>query len=231
MLGTALRVIVFIAALILSLASGSSVQADTIGPLTPTSVSSNAFGSSDPWVSPGSAIGSDDVRATSTTTAANNTTHFLIFTFSPGIPPGSTLNGLEVFLEAQSGGSAGSPSAFVPATINALVFNFLPSVFFMPIPPGPADTVVTYGGATDTWGGLTAADINSADFRVGCFMGDGSDTSTDTYSLDAVTMTVHFTPVVSVPASSPLSIIVTLLLLAIAGGLIVLRLRRSSMIT
>lgn len=217
--------------IILCALGSTSVVADSIGPLTPTGVigapTSGGTGN-DPFVSPGFAIGSDNVRATATTASAANNTEALVFSFLPGIPAGATIDGVELFVEGQSGGSALIPAVVVAMSVDGgSSYIFFPNSGALSLPPGPADLIRTFGSTTDDWLGITASELNSALFRSCVAAFDIASGSTDTYSVDDVSMTVHFTPA-GAPTSSPQAVLLTVFSLAIVGTLGLCRIKRNS---
>lgn len=173
--------------------------ADTTGPLTPTGVTTgpSPFGPGTAWVSPGLSIGSDDSRAT----CPGVLSAALIFSFSPGIPAGATLDGIEVFVE---GFGSGAPNQIAGSQISldsGATFTF-PAGFKSASLTTGTDTIVTLGGPADTWGGITTANVNSAVFRVGVVLADLIGMGPGGYACDDVRMTVTYTPAIPVELST-----------------------------
>lgn len=150
------------------------------------------------WVNPGNAFASDNVYATNVGEAEEQ--GYSGFNFS--VPAGSTIQGIEVLVEAKSsdasgcqlevelvwdGGTSGTTDIVQPLT--------------------GSDSILPFGGATNTWGRTWAStEFSNANFVVMTEFDDVGPGNTcangTTVSVDHVQARVHFTPPVT-PAPNP----------------------------
>lgn len=145
------------------------------------------------WTNPGNITASDDVYAT-ISTVSSTTTHYLKGTnFGFTIPVGSTIVGIQCFLERKyaGGGATVTDSRISIVKSNGSVGTTNKSV-------GAAwttsDVVASYGSISDLWGETWAAsDINSSSF--GFVMSASTNPSVSvTCSVDNYQITITYTP-------------------------------------
>ncbi len=187
-------------------------EADSTGALTPTGVSQVSPAGSATWTLSANAIATPGAYATSGPT---NVTSQLAFSVDPsGIPAGSTIDGLEATVEGYRAG--GTIPVFLArmSTDSGATLSFAPSPSMVAAAAGPPNAVATFGSPTDTWTGVTLADLNAPGFVLSVmgldFLGAA------TFSVDAVQLTVYYTPPAPPPGPLPLASRWTLVLTAIA---------------
>ena len=183
-----------------------------------------------------SSVGSDDVRATNTCLTSNtffgaNTGDALAFVFNfSSIPAGATIDGLTLTVEG-SASSANPSNDFVPLLIDSTGSNE-PIPFIggnvSGIPVGPADSFIVLGGATDTWGGVTLADLLNPNFSVALGVISGSG---EVFSVDDVSLTVDYTAPASTPVMSWAGMILTIGLMIIVAFVSSVAVRRRRQLT
>lgn len=126
-------------------------------PVLPTSNSSPYVGAT--WTNPGNAQADDNVNSTGTASGSWQWSGW-----SPAVPAGAVLLGIEVTIETTPVTSQG----FLTALINHPQLGVLNAANggYQLVPAGT--TVMTFGGPTDLWGttGWTVADLNAGAFSV-----------------------------------------------------------------
>ena len=145
-----------------------------------------ASSSASGWTNSGNVYVSDNKRAQyDLFISGSNTTYLTATDFGFSIPAGATINGVKVSVECFS-----YPSGMTTADINLVgVSTTRKTGPFLPWET--TDTVYTYGGSTDLWGGtLTPDDINSSDFG---FEIRGASNSPVIGYIDYVEIEVYFT--------------------------------------
>ena len=177
---------------------GALARATTLGPISPTSISATpVFGGSGAMSSASSATGSDDARSTGTSSGPNGfispgyITDGLVCTFDLGsIPSASTIDGVTVSVEGQSGAGSDIAATMVIATIGVEIGGEVASPLnkFQLIPAGPTDTTLVFGGATDNWAGVTRAHFDTYFIAIA-----GWDSASDSYAIDDITLTIDYT--------------------------------------
>lgn len=147
--------------------------------------------SGDGWSSPENILVDDGSWASYLLLSAGTTTTLIAANFPFVIPPGSTIDGIEVGVEARYTDLGGD------ATLTMLQLQGLAGLVGddrgtgQAVTEQPASSVVGSGGAADDWSaGLTWEDINSPDFGVQMqFDSDGG----AIIEVDYVVITVYFT--------------------------------------
>lgn len=120
------------------------------------------------------------------------TRYFYAHGFGFTVPLSATLNGVTVQIERSAdipGIAADSVLRMVPMNWAVVGNNYaLPQTFSL------ADSVVTYGGATDLWGyPLTVNEVNSPDFGFAYIVKNNSGIISPTICIDHMQVTVDYT--------------------------------------
>lgn len=165
------------------------------GPNSPGTISSDSSVGTVSWSNPSNAGASDDSDATATS-GSTATTHYLWSVgFGFSIPGGSTIDGILVEIEKQSGSS---PFGNIKdSTVRLIIGGSLSgdNKANTGISWPTTDTYTSYGGASDLWGLTpTVSDVNGSDFGIAIsgqitISGPASITG----SVDHVRITVHYT--------------------------------------
>jgi hypothetical protein len=138
------------------------------------------------------AFAQDTNSGTNTTLACANTgkDRHLYYNYNVSIPAGSTIDGIELRLDAWADATAGAPSMCVE-----LSWNGGATWTAVKTTPNLTATQATYtlGSATDTWGRTWATtDFTNANFRVR--ITDVNSNNNRDHRLDWVTLRVAYTP-------------------------------------
>jgi hypothetical protein len=122
-------------------------------------------------------------------------TEILYMSFPISIPATATLDGIVLRVEGYGGAAATGPVWDGYASINSgtSFTNGAGSLIPITAQTFPSDAIDSVGGSTNTWGGLTTTDVNSAGFRIGVLAGDAVGGILDTYFIDHVTCEVFYT--------------------------------------
>ena len=204
----------------------------------PTTVSTFSI-VGDAWSSPTSIIGSDEARASVTTSLPANPSDLLLlrdFDFS-GIPAGSVIDGLILSIEGQESGAAVDP-AFAAGASTDSPFELLSITDYLAtgdeafLTGGATDVVYTIGSPTDAWDGgtnainLVLSDLLNPDFTVFISALDRVQLGTSTYQIDDVQLTIHFSA--APPLGNPRAPILTSIALLLASAYAFSATRRKS---
>ncbi|VVB98829.1 von Willebrand factor type A domain protein [uncultured archaeon] len=143
------------------------------------------------WSSPSNAQFSDNLNATATL-GSGVSSHYLKATgFGFSVPSNAVISGIEVRIEKSASGSnvrdysvhllkGGSPSGNDDADTST---NW-----------GTSDSVITYGGSSDTWGtSWVPSDINNGNFGVAISARQSSGSSARAARVDYMNITVYYT--------------------------------------
>ncbi|GEM_PF-5502147 len=167
---------------------GQVLAATTANP--PGTTANDTSGGTIAWSSPANTVSSNNIYAT-VTAGANQTTNYLYLSnFGFAVPTGSTINGIEVRVESKASNSNGYS---IPAILRKGA-SFTGNIDNT---GGNTTTDQTFlkGSTTSLWGSTwTPADINSTSFGVGLYVTFGGSAVSTTFSVDYVTITVHYTP-------------------------------------
>lgn len=159
------------------------------GPLSPASGAGD--GSDVAWSNVSNALSSNDSYATATLLITDSQTEYLAFSqFGFSIPAGSTINGIQVDIEAkQASGAEFGQIGGVAVTKDGVVSS---ATSFDGTVLGTSDAYESFGGATELWGETyTVAQVNASSFGV-LFAGLNNGVAA-VLSLDHVRMTVYYT--------------------------------------
>lgn len=178
--------------LCLALLLPSLALATTVGPNAPAALFNDA-GSGTLWVNPSNASSTNASFATYTTSTAGSMNSSLASNqYGFSIPGTATLNGISfAVLEKESVAGnyndtgptfCGNVSSICTARGNGSASTITTTL-----------STVTYGGPTDTWGGITVADVNDAASTLYLYADKVGGTSA-VLSVDSITMTVYYTP-------------------------------------
>lgn len=168
----------------------------TQGPLFPANAGSAPFGAV-AWSNPSRVTASDDLR-TSASLGTNSTSEYLIArNFGFGIPDGVVINGIQVDIECLT------TSSTLVETVRLCLTNAYTTQIdrFLgankaanDAMPTPAEGTLTFGGAADTWSAdLAASVVNNPYFAVAVRVKENNGLGS-TPEVDAITMTVTYTP-------------------------------------
>jgi len=158
------------------------------GPNSPGTMADDATVGTVAWSNPDNAKISDNVYTTTVLTASDSS-HYLVATnFGFAIPTGATINGL--LAEVEDKVDANGPFSFWGYAIKGGVVQ-TPRFALGTITT--TETYNSYGSSTDLWGETwTAEDINALDFGI-VFQRGKSLTTTNTFSVDHIRITVYYT--------------------------------------
>ncbi len=209
----------------LLLAAGGIASADTEGALSPGTVSTGGFVltgvESTPWVNPENADASEDARATASLGPNVSSVSLNATNFAFNIPTDATIDGIEVFVEGLELGGESDEPAFIGKPIKGGVLAAGSQQSTIQLQG--EDVVYTLGGATDLWGDIwTPADINATSFGYALVAIDGpSFEGGGLYEVDHISITIHFTPAATMPASDARGWALMGLVLALTGAIVV----------
>lgn len=168
-------------------------RADTTGPMSPGTVTDVPVTSGVAWTNPGDAAVSDDVTASVTATGPSDLLSASNFGFA--IPFGSTITGIQVRVERKSaaGNTASTESIYLAQS--GVQVGDIPAATLV-APWTTSDTVASAGGDGTLFGKMwTREEVNDPGFGVQYGL-DATGTS-DTFSVDSITVEVFFTPPVT----------------------------------
>ena len=173
------------------------------GPNFPTSAANNTFLGSVGWVNVTNIETDDNNSATAVLTLMGDVTNFALGSaFGFSIPAGATING--ILLEVKR--AAGLISNIDTSTNGAALTKDGGSNFISKNPSDSWPTVLTYqsyGSSSDLWGTTwTPAQINSNLFGAGISATNNGGVL-DTASVDAIRVTVFYTPAVLLDWAQP----------------------------
>ena len=175
------------------------VSAQTSGPNNPgTGAGQNGTGhaSCGDWINETNAFSSDNTYSTETGCTRNRSSDQIRFTnFGFAIPAGATIDGITVEVERFNSqvGTTDQDIRLLNATSTLVGTDHSLGGNWATADP---NTYVIYGGAADNWGaGLTAADINSANFGVSIQANTSNTNTSHVLSIDHVRITVDYTAV------------------------------------
>lgn len=158
------------------------------GPLFPGTVVNTASTGTHAWVPPGEAVVDDNVLASSQFASGATTQVLDASNFGFSIPPGATIEGIEVHV---NGLYLDAPTS--PEWAAQTAKGGVPSPGFDTAPITGGLETATLGSESFLWGDTwTSADINASNFGVGVIA-----TQTGALSdvgVDDISITVHFTP-------------------------------------
>jgi len=172
----------------------------SIGPVAFATFSDDSTVGTVSWLTPGNAAASDNTYATASS-AATATSHYLKgLNASAGLSAignSDTVDGFVISVERKA--SINSADHVTDSTIRPVVGGTISGTNKADTTTnwGTSDTVINYGSSTDTWGlaGLTGADVKSSTFGVALSVAISKTFSSLTASVDAITLTVYYTPV------------------------------------
>lgn len=161
------------------------------GPLFPTTTIDDATVGTLAWTNPNNVQADDGSSATRNVTNGNKTHYIKCTGFGFSIPNGSTINGIEMTVEAKiTNAATNTISDFNIRLVKADTIgatNRANNTQF-----NNAFNPYTWGSSSDLWGDTwTPSDINNANF--GCAFSAQSLSGTDDLSVDYISMTVYYT--------------------------------------
>lgn len=163
------------------------------GPRSPGTLGNENIPTGLDWGDPSNAGASDDSYATRGLGMSGGFSNYLKATnYGFAIPAGSTINGIEVFVE-RKGSQADTVKDYRVRAVKggATGSTDKASATYWPTSDGSA----TYGGAADLWGETwTADDINDAGFGAALAAVNDDAIAERTASVDHISITVHYTP-------------------------------------
>lgn len=169
---------------------------DGQGPFDPGTVIDDASAGAAAWTNPGNASGSDDIYATATP-GAGQETHYLVATnFGFAVPGGATITHIKVEIEAAADQVNAVIDWEVLLVLGGMVFSGVNVASGAAL--GTVDTVRTYAGNALYWSvaGFTPAIVNDATFGVAVRYKNTSGAGR-TVLVDSIKLTVicpaHFT--------------------------------------
>lgn len=152
-------------------------------------------GSGSSWLTPGSIISSDNIRASSEIPTEEYSDWLRAYNFNCGIPTGATIVGIEVSVERKSAhyGVNRDDDVKLAVGVSGKGDDKADTDDFYPI----SDTITVYGGSTDLWGTTwSAADIND----LSVFYSVANDACcNEICSVDHIQVRIWYTVSVSVP--------------------------------
>ena len=145
------------------------------------------------WASTGNITVDDSSFASVSLSAGTNSKNLEILLFPFAIPSGSTIDGIEMNINAYaSGSSCDWLDAYLIAGFGVLDSDDLSDSAGNPA-VATSETVKTFGGPTELWGSTwTDADINAGGFGASIEVRNESG-STRTVYVDYITLTVYYT--------------------------------------
>jgi hypothetical protein len=153
------------------------------GPLSPSTIVSDATFGTVAWANPSNAASSDDVWAIAVTGAGQSSEYLKATVFGFTIPPGATILGILLEIERQGASSTDARVRLVKGNVVQTTDKASGTAWL------PFDQIASYGGSTDLWGNTwTDADINGTGFGA---VISGQD---HTCSVDHLRITVFYDP-------------------------------------
>jgi hypothetical protein len=183
--------------------AGVSSRAQSQGPFAASSASGTTLSGSTSIVSNASnAMSSDNSYASNSSNLASSGNYsdlLIVGGFGFSVPNGSTINGIEVFIERSDVNNKIKDNVVSLIKGGTIENTNKASAVGWP----STDATATYGSNTDLWGTTwTYSDINNSSFGVAfSWKRSGGGSSTAYARVDAVTVTVHYT--------APLPIVLT----------------------
>ena len=150
------------------------------------------------WVSPGN-VTDDDGVVTQGAPAKDEQMNYIVGSnFGLSVPGGSTINGIEIRVQAHDASQDASPSTISHAIVgksNSTLGNDL-EAGATTLSSSPAN--YTYGSSSQLWGlNWDSTDINASTFQARFSMNAEGSTSAGDPQVDAIWVNVHYTPLIA----------------------------------
>lgn len=152
----------------------------------------NSYGTT-AWSNPGNVTADDNTYAVATSVAPGGISQYLVATCpNPSIPVGATIDGLVVGVGKTKSGLTNFVDDRVRLVLSGTVqSNDKASGTAWPT----TETLVTYGGAADLWGGTVpgVADFNAGNVGVAIAVRNSGASNPGNASIDYVQFTIYYT--------------------------------------
>ncbi len=165
----------------------------TQGPNSAASFSNVADFGDIAWTNPNNAVTSDNSRATAVVSSTQTSQLLTGYNFGFSIPTGATITGFSVDIE---GSTTGTSTVSTDVYLHKTTGGYQGYTFLTTFPT--SESVVTAGGASSLFGTTwTPAQVNASTFGVSVQM--YGNTSSRTFSIDAIQITVHYSEAADLP--------------------------------